>query len=332
MTPSRIACLLVALPLLAHAQAVKPVFRAHNVDNQVQIGYGLAIADVQGDGKPDILLADKTQFVWYEAPHWDKHVLAENLTKRDNVCIAARDIDGDGKCEIAVGAEWNPSDTVNSGAVFYLIAPEDRKQKWEPVKLPHEPTVHRMKWVRRSPGRIDLVVLPLHGRGTKDGEGEGVRALAYRMPKNPRDEWKTEVISSDMHLTHNFDVVPRTDDPALEAVVIGGREGLTTVFWDKDKVQSNHTLNHFRYEPEQLGFGEVRAGRLSKETAIVASIEPMHGSTLAVYFVNTAKPVTLTPQRGELDTTLKDGHALACGDLVGLGRDQIVVGWRANAE
>jgi hypothetical protein len=26
---------------------------------------------------------------------------------------------------------------------------------------------------------------------------------------------------------------------------------------------------------------------------------------------------------------LVDGHALACGDLLGIGRDQIVVGWRA---
>ena len=48
----------------------------------------------------------------------DDAILAENLTEKDNVCIAARDIDGSGKCSIAVGAEWNPSDTVNSGAIL----------------------------------------------------------------------------------------------------------------------------------------------------------------------------------------------------------------------
>src|SRR2546430_8356251 len=36
----------------------------------------------------------------------------------------------------------------SSGAVFYLIAPKDRTQRWEAVELPHEPTVHRMRWVR----------------------------------------------------------------------------------------------------------------------------------------------------------------------------------------
>ena len=30
-----------------------------------------------------------------------------------------------------------------------------------------------------------------------------------------------------------------------------------------------------------------------------------------------------------LDSSLVDGHALACGDLIGTGSDQIVVGWRA---
>jgi hypothetical protein len=30
-----------------------------------------------------------------------------------------------------------------------------------------------------------------------------------------------------------------------------------------------------------------------------------------------------------LDDTLAEGHALACGDLMALGRDQVIVGWRS---
>src|SRR5947207_3647563 len=168
-----------------------PKFRAVEIDAKIEIGYGVAVADVDGDKKPDILLADKTQIVWYHNPDWTKHVIAEKLTPQDNVCIAAADIDGDGKAEVAVGAGWNPSDTVNSGAVFYLIPPADRTQKWEPVELHHEPTVHRMKWVKNEQGKFDLVVVPLHGRGNKNGSGEGVKILAYHMPPNPRDEWTT---------------------------------------------------------------------------------------------------------------------------------------------
>src|SRR6267154_3159937 len=170
-----------------------PKFRMVEIDSKIEIGYGVAVADVDGDKKPDILLADKKQIVWYRNPTWEKFVIAENLTKLDNVCLAAADIDGDGKAEIAVGAGWNPSDTVGSGAVFYLIPPKDRTQKWEPVELPHEPTVHRMKGMRNDSGRFQLVVAPLHGRGNKDGQGEGAKILAYQMPANPREPWTTKV-------------------------------------------------------------------------------------------------------------------------------------------
>ncbi|HTO02661.1 MAG TPA: FG-GAP and VCBS repeat-containing protein, partial [Opitutus sp.] len=151
---------------VAAAPAV-PTFRAVEIDANIQIGYGVAVADVNGDAKPDVLLADKHQIVWYENPTWTKHVIAEKLTSNDHVCIAALDIDGDGRCEIAVGAGWNPSDTTNSGAVFYLIAPEDRTQRWEAVALPHEPTVHRMRWMKNTAGTYHLLVVPLHGRGNK---------------------------------------------------------------------------------------------------------------------------------------------------------------------
>lgn len=334
MQRASLLCLLLAtsLPLAAQTVATKtPAFKAQDVDTQIEIGYGLAIADVQGDGKQDILLADKTQIVWYENPTWKKHVIAENLTPKDNVCIAARDLDGDGKCEIAVGAEWNPGDTVNSGAVFYLISPADRTQKWEAVKLPHEPTVHRMKWVKREADKYDLVVVPLHGRGNKAGEGAGVKVLAYKMPANPKDEWKTEVLSDDMHLTHNFDVIPRLDDPKREAMVIGGREGLTTALWENGKATSFHTLEHLTYAEPLPGFGEVRVGRLGKQTIFVAGIEPMHGTKLTIYPMDITKPNKANPARQVLDDKLEDGHALACGDLLGQGRDQIVVGWRAMA-
>ncbi|MBT4226480.1 MAG: hypothetical protein HOD74_02825, partial [Verrucomicrobia bacterium] len=126
-----------------------PKFRHVTIDDQVKIGYGTAIADMNGDKKPDIILCDARNIAWYENPSWKKHIIVENLTPRDHVCIAVRDIDGDGKAEIAAGAQWNPgetSDTAKSGAVFYLIPPADRTQKWTPVQLEHEPTTHRMRW------------------------------------------------------------------------------------------------------------------------------------------------------------------------------------------
>jgi hypothetical protein len=307
----------------------EPKFKAQDLDRAVQIGYGVAIADVDGDKLPDILLADKTQFRWYKNPgkrdvEWTKYVLAENLTKNDNVCIAAQDIDGDGKCEIAVGAEWNPGDTVNSGAVFYLIAPADRTQKWEPVKFPSvEPTTHRMKWMRVSEKECGLVVVPLHGRGNKNAEGDGVKVRLYHQPQDPHAEWKSDVLIDSMHATHNFNLVPHHGGPA-QGLILAGKEGV--VYLAPPSWQRGVLVGKDGKADSPAGAGEVRVGTIADQKQYVATVEPMHGNQLVVYSPRNpgeAGRVVLTDK-------LIQGHALACGDVLGIKNDQIVVGSRGG--
>jgi hypothetical protein len=316
---------LMALPLLA-AEPPSPSFKAVEIDSKIGIGYGVTVADVNGDKKPDIVLVDKDQVVWYQNPTWEKHVIAEKLTTKDNVCIAAADINGDGKAEIAVGAEWNPGDTENSGAVFYLIPPADRTQKWEAVKLPHEPTVHRMRWVKNNEGKYDLVVVPLHGRGNKNGAGAGVKVLAYKMPANPKDPWKTEVINSTMHMTHNLQPVQWNSQKGDE-LLLGGKEGVLHLTPGQYPWTAQKIIGNAPGETSNSGAGEVRVGKTANGERFIATVEPMHGNQLAFYTAPSAAGGLW--KRTVLDDTLIDGHALACGDLAGTGSDQIVVGWRA---
>lgn len=309
----------------AAAPVPEPKFRAVNVDTNIAIGYGLAIADVDGDRRPDLILADKSQIAWYSNPGWQKHVIAEKLTELDHVCVAAADVDGDGRAEIAVGAGWSPGDTTNSGALFYLIPPTDRTQRWEPVTLPHEPTVHRIQWVKDWQGRMTLISVPLHGRGNNPGKGEGagVKIQRYRPPANPRDPWEITTLDESLHKTHNFDLVDWDDDAAKE-LLIGAREGIFVSNWSPDK-QGNE-LTPVAGDVGG-GAGEVRLGRLGVGR-FVAAVEPMHGNTLAVYRPPSNGGTNLWT-RTVLDESLVDGHALVCGDFLGLGRDQVVVGWRA---
>jgi hypothetical protein len=293
--------------------APEPEFVSQEIDSNVAIGYGLAIGDVDGDRKPDILLADKKQFVWYRNGDWKRFVMAENLTTFDNVCIAARDIDGDGKVEVAVGAQWNPqetSDTLKSGAVFYLVRPHDPTGKWRAIRLHHEPTTHRMRWVRAFDNRYHLVVLPLHGRGNKNGEGKGVKVIAYEKPGDPAAPWKHFIIDSSMHLTHNMEVEP---DGKVERILIGGKEGVRIFAFDN---KSWRTAGDEWYISAR-SFGEIRL-LTSGRQKFVAGIEPMHGHELTVYM----------PDRQVLTSGLHQGHALAAADLLGKGSDQIVAGWR----
>jgi hypothetical protein len=293
-------------------------WRVEEIDT-IQIGYGLQMADVNGDGKTDIVLADKSTVQWYENPQWTKHVIARNLTKRDNVCVTARDIDGDGKCEIAVGGQWNYRESVKDGAVFYLIPPEDRRQPWTPVELHHEPSVHRMHWVKGKADQFRLVVKPLRGRGSVDGDGAGIRVLEYSRPSDPKTEWKYDVICDFIHLSHNFNPV-NWDDDEEEELIIAGKEGV----WHFDNQQG-------QWAAQQLTSnfaGEIRDGKLPGGKRFIVTIEPMHGSKSAVYVEpdKQGEPWQLVKV---LDEALKDGHALACADYLGVGSDQIVVGWRA---
>jgi len=319
---------LCPVPLFGAAEPHAPSFRAVDIDTKIEIGYGVAVADVDGDRKPDILLADKKQFVWYRNPDWQKFVLAENLTKLDNVCIAAADVDGDGKAEVAVGGEWNPGDTTGSGAVFYLVAPQDRTQRWSPVKLPHEPTVHRMRWVRNTTGKFDLVVVPLHGRGNKGGQGDGVRILAYQMPADPKAPWPTGLIDDTLHLTHNFEVIKWSRQSGDE-LLVAGKEGVFHLVPQAKEWKRAQLVANKEGESSFSGAGEVRQCRL-RESHVLATIEPMHGHQLVVYTSPSANDPSTYWKRNVLDDSLIQGHALACGDLLGLGADQIVAGWRGN--
>lgn len=318
--------LLVCVAAAARAQAT-PNFKEEVIDANVGIGYGLALADVDGDGRTDILLADKDVIAWYQNPKWTKHIMAEKLTEKDHVCIAARDIDGDGRAEVAVGAQWNPGDTVGSGAVFYLIPPTDRTAKWEPVQLTHEPTTHRMRWVRNRGGRYDLVVVPLHGRGNKNGEGDGVKVLAYHRPVDPRHEWNKTLVHGSMHMTHNLEVVPVAGNEP-EDLLLAGKEGIVRLTPGDNGWREQWITRHDGVELK--GAGEVRWGAFAGGQPFIAAIEPMHGNQLAIYTPPADGPKNGLWQRQVLDDTLVDGHALAAHDLLGLNNRQLVVGWRSG--
>lgn len=321
---SRIASIAIFLTTLSQADQ-RQRFIAQTIDDNIKIGYGLAIGDVDGDGDEDILLADKSDFVWYENPSWEKRLFwtlstpqtSESL--RDNVCIAAKDLDGDGKVEVAVGTNWNPGETVSeekSGGVWFVGS----LGRIEPVKLPHDPTTHRMGWARGEDNHA-LVVVPLHGRGNQGGAGEnGSRIFAYDAGKDPyRSDWKRRLIDDSLHKTHNFDVF-ETNTSKGQNILLGGAEGF------KVATSSGNAWKSAKLPGMDRAPGELRVGKIDENgsPAVVAAIEPMHGNNV-VYYEQRESGIWA---RTVIDNRLHQGHAIAIADLIGSGTLQVVAGWR----
>jgi len=102
---------------------------------------------------------------------------------------------------------------------------------------------------------------------------------------------------------------------------IGGKEGIKVVDFQRGEWTASG------WAVKGKGVGEVRLGNIAATDPFLAAIEPMHGNQLTVY---TGKDFG---SRSVLSDDLKQGHAVATGDLLDLGHDQIVAGWReANSE
>ena len=147
----------------------------------------MTVADVNGDKKPDILAISGTQLVWFENPSWQAHVVLDGQTPKDNVTLAPHDIDRDGRLDVALGATWKPSDT-NGGGTLHWTSPGAAGASWTLRDITSEPTLHRIRWANvDGAGDPELIVAPLHGRGTSPPEWNGVgpRLLALRVPKDP---------------------------------------------------------------------------------------------------------------------------------------------------
>ncbi|YCM46506.1 FG-GAP and VCBS repeat-containing protein [Verrucomicrobiaceae bacterium 227] len=309
--------LLLTFPAMALEPAPPAVFKAQTIDAKITVGYGLAIADVNGDGKDDILLADSGQTVCYQSPDWTKHVLTEKLTPKDHVCLCATDLTGDGKAEIVVGAGWNPGDTKSSGAVFHLENQPDCFAPRKPHQLHHEPTVHRMHWVAEDHGKQFLAVLPLHGPGNVQGEGEGINFLGYRPGPTLDKDWQTFLIHKGFHLAHNFDPVP-WGSSKNESILVACKEGVHLLEPSKKEWSATPMT--------EKGAGEVRLGKLPNGKRFIVTVEPMHGNEVVINPESSSR--LWSQNRLVIDDTLNQGHALVAGDFLGLGYDQVVAGWR----
>jgi aldos-2-ulose dehydratase/isomerase family protein/VCBS repeat protein len=305
-------------------------FRTQQISDKLGIGYAVTMADLNDDGRSDIVVVDTDRVIWFENPNWRMHTLIQDQTKKDNVCIAPYDIDGDGKIDFALGADWRPIDTRTGGTIQWLARGKSLDDHWSVHPIGEQPTTHRMRWADLDgDGRKELIVVPMMGRdSTKPLWNERpLRVLAYPIPADPaKDAWKPEVLNEELHVAHNFWPTDLNRDGQVD-ILVASFEGVSLLErqsggkWSRTRIGAGNQDN-----PEARGASEIKHGRLAAGGDYIATIEPWHGFQVVVY---------TRPEQGQtlwnrqvLDDELKWGHAVWCVDLDGDKDEELVIGVR----
>lgn len=322
----------VLAPLAALGSAGEIAFKDQELPTKLGVGYAVRLLDMNGDGRLDICVVDTDRIVWLANPNWEEHVLIPGKTKKDNVCFAPADIDGDGKIDFAVGAGWAPSNTQSGGTIQWIR--EGKSGEWEVFPIGEEPTVHRMNFADlNGDGKLELIVSPLHGRGTKgpDWNQNGVRLLSFAIPEDPvKGPWKSEVLNDDLHVTHNFQVTDLNRDGQPDILIVSF-EGLHVLERGKDGKWNRTRIGTGNQETSpNKGASEVKHGRLAGNNDYIATIEPWHGHQVVVYTRPSDGDGLWT--RTVLDEQLKWGHAVWCANLDDDEDEELIIGVRDNLD
>ncbi len=297
-----------------------PRFKDQVVDPNVGVGYALTVADINADGKPDLVAVTEIpdQVVWYENPTWKRRTIIGAEIKLP-VCIQAMDVDGDGKTELMLGADWTPSNTKSGGSIWLLKRPANLDEPWTPIKLDEEPTMHRMRLVNG-----EFACKSLQGRDARPGEAPALLFL-LKKPADPfTGKWTREIVQNEIRITHNFWPVDMDGD-GKEEILLAGLEGVFILkqkgaAWEKQKISDG--------DPVKKGAGEIKIGRLPGGKRYIATVEPWHGHSGVIY----AEQSDGSWRRQVLVENHKGGHAAWIADLTNTKVDSLVLGFRGVPE
>jgi hypothetical protein len=307
--------------------------KPEELTTRLTVGYAVRAIDINADKRLDIAIVDSKRILWLENPSWTEHVVYETAqAKFDNVCFAPWDINGDGRVDLALGADWQFGNSNSGGTIGWLEHTVDGP--WLYHSIAQEPTTHRMVWLDIfGNGKLNLIVAPLKGRGSREPgfDQVGIRLLAFEPGVKPAAEiWSRRVLTDQLHVMHNLDVTDLDDDGRSD-LITASYEGVNWLRFDSQGNAGIKRLGSGQEEPApKQGCSEIRLGILTNNKYI-ATIEPWHGDKVVVYAQPSdwATRETLWP-RLVLDTELAWGHAIACANLDNDPDQELIVGIRDN--
>ena len=327
------AFLAVAALISSTSRAAFPTFKEQELPEKITVGYGVLLLDLNGDSKPDIVVADSKRVIWFENPTWTMHVILEGQTAPDNVAIAPIDMRGNGRTCLVLGAGWKGYNTKDNSTLQWLEPGDDVKQPWTMHPIPFDQvSLHRLHTGVIN-GKPRVIVAPLLGRGASaaaDYAEATPSLLEYSIPADPvKGPWKPEVITDKLHVTHNFSFVD-WEGLGRNSILLASYEGIWHLTpkgenqWDSVQLGAGEQAN----PKASRGSSEVKLGHGKDRKAFLAAIEPWHGNEVVVY--TPGKSGEGLWERKVIESGLKEGHGLWTADIDGSGADSIIACSRAG--
>lgn len=358
----RTPTLLLILTLCASARAADhapvPEFDRIVIDDDLPGAYQVEVADVNGDKKPDIVALGGSTVAWYENPTWKKRIITDKATTPGVISTATRDLDGDGRAEVAIGYDFEMNQP-KRGELLIATQGETLDDPWITRHLGHFGSIHRLRWGDfDNDGLTDLILAPIFGESAKpptyDQEPATLLCLRTTEPIKKARDWKWDrmplmkrpVIHA-IEVLEPIDREPITDGlPAPKTQVLSASNlGVASVLrdpkmaiGDEAPLISATMFPGAEGPPPARGSSEIHLGRFrTPEGAsdhFYATIEPWHGTQVVIWQALHVPGDDISHYgkkvRTVLDDTLDGGHALWVADVDHDGDDEIFAGHRGK--
>jgi FG-GAP-like repeat len=300
---------LSAAGVLLAAPPVK--FAEHSIGDGLKGGYQLVAADLNHDGKPDLiaLASGLDELVWYENPGWQRHVITRGLVQMINLALV-----GD---TMVLADRFSSNPAKSEGRVYVLQPQGDVRREWSRREIDRLPTAHRFRPARLRQGAAVINAPLADPKATVPDYVGHIPLVMYRPP-----DWKREVITEQeqgvMHGIFLRDADGDGFDELYTASFLGIHEykQAKDLSWQRRKLGTGEPVAWPPFTGKGPGSSDVA---ISKQ--VTAAIEPWHGNIVAVYEKG---------KRRVLDTSLREGHTVEIADFNGDGREEFVIGDRGR--
>jgi hypothetical protein len=329
-------CLLGPARGFAVAAACSQGFERVVIDSNFPGAYQVEVADVNGDKKPDVIAVGGSTCAWYENPMWKKRVVTGPKQTPGIISSATADLDRDGKAEIAIAYEF-AMNTPTKGKLVMAIQGNGPDQPWTLIPMANIGSIHRLRWGDViGDGKLDLVVAPIFGpKATPPKYEDPAGLIAMHPAEDPiHGPWSAYALSKGP-VIHAIEVRPAAQAGARSVVFTADNLGVSLV---GERIVTDGPSLTFTTralvigepgESPNRGSSEVHLGRMRDGRHILVTLEPWHGTKVAVYPEAEGNLQKFIP-RTVIDDSLDAGHALWVADIDGDGDDEIFAGHRGK--